>query len=48
MKKADWILILCAAARQNKDWATSDRIRDALAGLGITVKDGRDGATYSY
>ncbi|MBP3762674.1 MAG: cysteine--tRNA ligase [Bacteroidales bacterium] len=42
------ILDIRAAARQNKDWATSDRIRDALAGLGITVKDGRDGATYSF
>ena len=42
------ILDIRATARQNKDWATSDRIRDALATAGVTVKDGRDGATYSY
>ena len=42
------ILDIRATARQDKDWATSDRIRDALATAGVTVKDGRDGATYSY
>jgi cysteinyl-tRNA synthetase len=26
-------------ARQNKDWAESDRLRDELAALGWTVKD---------
>ncbi len=30
-------------ARAEKDWAESDRIRDALAGLGWTVKDTPDG-----
>ena len=32
-----------AAARAEKNWAESDRIRDALAGLGWTVKDTPDG-----
>ncbi|MCF7848850.1 MAG: cysteine--tRNA ligase [Kiritimatiellales bacterium] len=32
-----------AAARAAKDWAESDRIRDALAELGWTVKDTPDG-----
>ena len=35
------------AARAAKDWAESDRIRDRLAALGVTLKDGRDGTTYS-
>ena len=30
-------------ARQDKDWAASDRYRDELAGKGWVVKDGRDG-----
>ncbi|MBQ5983386.1 MAG: cysteine--tRNA ligase [Bacteroidales bacterium] len=34
-------------ARAAKDWAESDRIRDLLASLGITVKDTKDGATWS-
>ncbi len=40
------ILDIRATAKANKDWATSDKIRDALSALGVTVKDGRDGATY--
>jgi cysteinyl-tRNA synthetase len=32
-----------AAARANRDWAASDRLRDELAGLGIAVEDTRDG-----
>lgn len=34
-------------ARENKDWATSDQIRDQLAEAGIQLKDGKDGTTYS-
>jgi cysteinyl-tRNA synthetase len=34
-------------ARANKDWTTSDRIRDGLAAAGITVKDSKDGTTWS-
>ena len=40
------ILDARATAKANKDWATSDRIRDELSSLGVTVKDGKDGATY--
>ncbi|MCO5184348.1 MAG: cysteine--tRNA ligase [Anaerolineae bacterium] len=36
-----------AAARANRDWATSDRIRDRLAELGVTLKDGKDGTTWT-
>ena len=35
------------AAKEAKDWATSDRIRDALKALGIQIKDTKDGATWS-
>ncbi len=34
-------------ARANKDWALSDRIRDELMDLGIQLKDGKDGTSYS-
>ena len=34
-------------ARENKDWATSDKIRDELAKVNISVKDTKDGATWS-
>lgn len=33
-------------SRQNKDWSTSDKIRDTLAELHIELKDGKDGTTY--
>ena len=34
-------------AKEAKDWATSDRIRDSLNALGITIKDTRDGTEWS-
>ena len=34
-------------ARTNKDFATSDRIRDQLLEVGIHLKDGKDGTTFS-
>jgi cysteinyl-tRNA synthetase len=34
-------------ARAEKNWAESDRIRDLLASFGITVKDTKDGATWT-
>ena len=36
-----------AAAKAAKDWTTSDKIRDALKALGISVKDGKDGAEWT-
>ncbi|MEE0889486.1 MAG: cysteine--tRNA ligase [Bacteroidales bacterium] len=35
-----------AEARANKDWAKSDMIRDRLSEVGITIKDGKDGAKW--
>ncbi len=34
-------------ARANKDFATSDKIRDELTALGIQLKDGKEGTTFS-
>lgn len=34
-------------ARANKDFATSDKIRDELVALGIQLKDGKDGTTFT-
>jgi cysteinyl-tRNA synthetase len=33
-------------ARENKDWALSDQIRDELIELGIQLKDGKEGTTF--
>ena len=34
-------------ARANKNWALSDEIRDRLLALGIQLKDGKEGTTFS-
>jgi len=34
------------AARAAKNWAESDRLRDALADMGVVVKDSKDGTTW--
>lgn len=41
------LIRLRAEARANKDFATSDKIRDELVGLGIQLKDGKDGTTFT-
>lgn len=40
------IIQLRNGARANKDYKTSDTIRDTLAAAGIILKDGKDGTTY--
>jgi len=40
------LIDLRAAARQNKDFATSDRIRDELADIGVMLEDRPDGTSY--
>jgi len=37
---------LRSSARENKDWTTSDKIRDGLLGAGIHVKDEKNGASW--
>ena len=37
-----------AKAKAEKDWTTSDHIRDALKALGIQVKDTKDGAEWIF
>jgi cysteinyl-tRNA synthetase len=36
-----------AAARGAKDWKKSDELRDKLASMGVVVKDGKDGQTWT-
>lgn len=45
-KVVDMVLALRAKAKAEKDWATSDQIRDALAENGFEVKDTKDGVTW--
>ncbi len=41
------LINLRTEARINKDFATSDKIRDELLALGIQLKDGREGTSFS-
>ncbi len=41
------LIKLRAEARANKDFATSDKIRDELQAIGIQLKDSREGTTFS-
>ncbi|WP_341200815.1 cysteine--tRNA ligase [Croceibacter atlanticus] len=41
------LIQLRAEARANKDFATSDKIRDELAKLDIELKDGKDGTVFN-
>ncbi len=43
----DLLIQLRKDARDNKDFATSDKIRDQLAEMGIQLKDGKEGTTFS-
>ncbi len=42
----DMVLSLRAKAKADKDWATSDRIRDELAAAGFEVNDTKDGCVW--
>ena len=43
----DLLLNMRLDAKRNKDWATSDRIRNELTALGFTIKDTKDGFEWS-
>ena len=42
----DLLLKLRAEAKANKDWDTSDKIRNELAAIGFEIKDGKDGVSW--
>jgi cysteinyl-tRNA synthetase len=44
-KQIDGLIAERAAARARRDWAESDRLRDKLAELGVSLKDTKDGVT---
>ena len=46
-KVVDMVLDLRSKAKADKDWATSDKIRDMLADAGFEVKDTKDGAVWN-
>ena len=39
----DLLLNIRLDAKKNKDWTTSDKIRNELTALGFTIKDTKDG-----
>ena len=43
----EMLITMRKEARENKDWALSDEIRDKLLALGIQLKDGREGTTFT-
>ncbi|MBR5828859.1 MAG: cysteine--tRNA ligase, partial [Bacteroidaceae bacterium] len=45
-KVVDMLLQQRQVAKANKDWATSDKIRNELAELGFEIKDGKEGTTW--
>lgn len=45
-KAIDLLLSIRQQAKTNKDWATSDRIRNELTALGFDIKDTKDGAEW--
>ena len=44
----EMLIQLRKEARENKDFASSDNIRDQLLALGIQLKDGTDGTTFNF
>ena len=43
----DMVITLRQQAREQKDWTTSDMIRDGLAKAGIQIKDNKEGTSWS-
>ena len=46
-KAIDLLLEMRLEAKRNKDWATSDKIRNELTALGFAIKDTKDGFEWS-
>ncbi|HBG41294.1 cysteine--tRNA ligase [Limibacterium fermenti] len=47
-KAIDILLDIRLEAKQRKDWATSDKIRDELTALGFVIKDTKDGVEWTF
>ena len=45
-QRVESLLLQRNNARESKDWARADEIRDELKGMGIIVEDGPSGATW--
>ncbi|MDH6355170.1 cysteinyl-tRNA synthetase [Dysgonomonas sp. PH5-45] len=45
-KAIDLLLEIRNEAKANKDWATSDKIRNELNSIGFEIKDGKDGSQW--
>lgn len=45
-KAVDLLLTIRQQAKANKDWATSDKIRNELTAMGFEIKDTKDGAEW--
>ena len=46
-KLVELVLAMRAEAKSNKDYMLSDKIRDDLSKIGVVIKDGKDGTTYT-
>lgn len=46
-KVVDFIVNLRNEAKINRDYATSDKIRDGLQKIGIQLKDGKEGTAWN-
>lgn len=44
----DLLVELRSEAKENKDWTNADRIRNTLGELGITIKDSKEGSSWSH
>jgi len=44
----DLLLNLRIEAKTNKDWVTSDKIRNSLTNLGFEIKDTKEGFEWAF
>jgi cysteinyl-tRNA synthetase len=44
----DVIIQMRNEAKANKDYATSDKLRDALASIQVKIKDSKEGTSWTY
>ncbi|PID78518.1 cysteine--tRNA ligase [bacterium DOLJORAL78_65_58] len=48
MARVEELLARRRAAREEKDWAAADGIRDELAAMGVSVQDGPEGSSWDF